>query len=214
MGVICMHKHVDPYIKIILLSFFYRVDQVYNLCLDFHLTPGFAANDKGTLAYPLYPYNDMEIVVFFLYEEKFTRRMNILLIPKSIRTLAGLIMSLVALATIVLCIIRRKLKLRRSGLIPSFIDTLTAFIGGGNVRMQHKIVKWFFGILWIAAFFKISVFLSDLVDYFTSILNQEVSTFEQLAQINPQFVVSESITQHRGRILEMFRCVVLRLLCV
>lgn len=199
--------------KINLFSLFDRVNQVYNLYLEVQRRPWFSANNKGTLTYPLYPYHDMEIAVFFIYEKDFTRRMNISSIPNSIQTIIGLIMLLMSLATVVLCFIRRKLELRRSNLILSFIDTLITFIGGGNVRMQHKIVSWFFGILWIGTFFITSVFSGDLVDYFTSIFNQEVSTFEQLAQINPRIVVADTLLQYRERIHGMFRFAIFNLLC-
>lgn len=164
-------------------------------------------NIRGTMSYPLYPYRSNELVVMFIYGKDFTRGTNIFLIPDTIQTLAGLISLYICLAAIVLCIIRRKFKLRRDGLFAAFIDTLIPFIGGGNLRIGHKWEKWFFGILLIGAFFITSLFAGDLVDCIIRIWNQKISTFEQLAKINPPIVIDPTLAPYSERIQAMLRFV-------
>lgn len=158
-------------------------------------------------SYPLYPYHSIELVVSFVYGTDFTRHMNILLIPESVQLLATVIMVFMLLAAIVLCIIRKKFKLERNGFVLAFIDTLIAIIAGGNIRMNHKFERWFFGILLIGAFFITSLFAGDLVDCIIRILNQKISTFDQLAGINAPIYTSQRLSAYDEDIHEMLRFV-------
>lgn len=141
----------------------------------------------------------MEIRVIFVYGQDYTRHMNILLIPGYVQILSGVIMLFICLASIVLWIIRRKLELRRNDFVSAFIDTIIPFIGGGNVRMEHKWEKWFFAILLIGAFFITTLFAGDLLDCVYLILNQKITTFDQLAEMNaPIYIVPAMILHHKS----------------
>lgn len=175
-----------------------RPEREYSNALHFESLLLSIEKRKGIEARPLYPYQSLELGVIFIYGKDFTRRMNFILIPESVLLLAGLIMLYICLSAAVLCIIRRKFNLRRSDMISAFIDTLIPFIGGGNLRIEHKWEKWFLGILLIGAFFITSLFVGDLLDCVHLILNQKVSTFEQLAKINPWVVLAGSIKLHRS----------------
>lgn len=160
-------------------------------------------NEKGTMTYPSHPYQANELAVLFFYGTNFTRQMNIVFVPKSVQLCAGLIVLFVGLGSIVLCIVRRKLKLPRNSLLSSFIDTMVAFIAGGNLRMQHKFEKWNFAIMLIGAFFITSCFVGD----FLACVYPKISTFEQLARINSPIYIADTLTMHSDNIREMLRLV-------
>lgn len=157
------------------------------------------------MTYPLYPYRSRKLAAIFVYGADFERQMNILSIPGSVQGLAISIVLFIISAAIVLCIIRRKFKLRRDGLISTFIDTMVAFIAGGNLRMQHKYERWFFGILLIAAFFITSIFTGDLLEYVHRILSQEIDTFDQLKNRNQSVYIIPSLSIYAKHICVMLR---------
>lgn len=159
------------------------------------------------MTYPLYPYESPKLALIFVYGTDSTREMNIVLVPESVRTLAISIGLFVILATTALCFMRRKLKLPRSGSTFTFIDVIIAFIAGGNLRMQHKFERWFFGILLIGTFFINSLFTGDLLDCVIRILNQRISTFQQLADINSPIYISKTLAMHEFNIRKMLRFV-------
>lgn len=176
---------------------------------DFHLDSYQLTNSdhKRAVTHHLYPYHANELAVFFVYGKDFTRRLNISHVPESIQILTSVIALFVSFSAIVLCIVRKMLKLRRNGLLASFIDVMIPFIGGGNIRIQHKFEKWFFGILFIGAFFIVSEFSGDLVDWVVSIWNQKINTFEQLAKINPPIFIIPTLKERSRHIEAMLRLV-------
>lgn len=143
----------------------------------------------------------------FVYGQDYTRAMNILFIPGYVQALAGVITLFICLAAVVLSIIRRKFQLPRSDSVSAFIDTIIPFIGGGNVRIDHKCEKWFFGIVIIGAFFITSLFTGDLLDCVYLVLFQKIETFAQLAAINSTFLISPTLSLHILEIAYMLRCV-------
>lgn len=160
--------------------------------------------DKSSITYPLYPYTSDKLAIIFVYGTDYQREMNILFIPGSVQILATLILLFVFLATIILCIVRR------GGFMSAFIDIVIAFIAGGNLRMRFKFERWFFGILLISAFFITSIFTGNLLDCVYQVLNQEINTFEQLANINlpniPAYI-NPTLAMHSEDIRERLRLV-------
>lgn len=73
--------------------------------------------------------------------------------------------------------------------------------------MGHKLERIFFGILLIGNFFIISLFSGDLLDFFYRILDQKVSTFEQLATMNPTIYITQRIAVYNDEIHKMLRFV-------
>lgn len=131
------------------------------------------------------------------------RAMNFHINPPSTQIAAGIILFFIWLATITLCIIRRKLGLSRAGFISPFIDCLIPFIGGGNIQMRHKFEGWFFGVLMFSAFLKLSVFGGDLVDSVIQIIKSKVSKFEQLAETNSTIYINTPLKFHSENIHSM-----------
>lgn len=159
------------------------------------------------MTHPLYPYGSVDLMVLFVYGMNIQRQTNILLIPKSIKTLTILIMSFVALAAVVLNIIRKRFQLRRFGLLSTFLDTMVAFVAGGNLRMHHRLERWFFGILLIGAFFITSIFTGDLLNSVYYLHEQKITTFGQLAEMNSSIYAHSQLRLYTSRIHEMLRLV-------
>lgn len=151
----------------------------------------------------VYPYYAVDLVVVFTYGEDYTRYQNILLIPDAILIMGGFIMLYIFVSAIVLYFFRKKFKLQRASVLSAFIDTLIPFIGGGNIQIDHKWEKWFFGILLIGSFFIVSLFAGDLLDCIYLILNQKITKFEQLAEIDTSLVVMNPF--YKDVVLEMLR---------
>lgn len=152
----------------------------------------------------LYPYQTKKIGVIFVYGTDLERQRNIWFIPKS--TQFGFIILLIFfnLSAILLYVFRKKMKLRGDGIISTSIDIMVAFTAGGNLRIHHKLERWFFGILLISAFFLTSIFMGDLLASVYSVVNK-IHTFEQLAQINSPIFIHPTFKPQSNLICEMLR---------
>lgn len=110
-------------------------------------------------------------------------------------------------ATIVLIVIRRKLRLQRSDLSASAIDCIIPFIGGGNLQMQNKWEKWFFGILLFSAFLIVAVASGDLLDSLTNTETEKITKLKQLANINTTIYVNIDLGLYRQKVEAMIEYV-------
>lgn len=133
--------------------------------------------------------------------------MNIVLVPVSAKVLSILIVLFMCLSAIILWILRSKFELGRNSLVSSIIDTMIAFIAGGNLRMHHKIERYFFGIQLFSAFFIISLFSGGLLFYIHRILNQEITMFKELTEIDSPIYINPSLEVYGHVIQGMLRCV-------
>lgn len=155
----------------------------------------------------LYPFHTIKLQAIFVYGCDFTREMNILFIPKTVKMLTALIVIFVSLSAIFLSTIRKRLKLGRDGRVIAFLDTISAFIGGGHPRIVHKFEKYIFGILWVGAFFIITLFASDMLFYMYRILNQKITTFQQLSTVNSTIYNNPTLNVYENDIRQMLRCI-------
>lgn len=153
----------------------------------------------------LYPYDSIELVVLFIYGQNFKRQQEVFIIPESIKIVGILFAVFVSLAAIILCFIRHKLKLRRNGLFATCIDTMVAFIAGGTLQMRHKLERLFFGILLISALFMTALWTGDLLDCMYQNMDQKITTFKQLADINAPIFCPTSLKERNILIHEMLR---------
>lgn len=153
----------------------------------------------------LYPYSTMELRVVFVYGTDFQRQMNIFFIPKSVQFVGALVLLFISAAAIALYIIRKKLRLFRNDLLSALIDCWIPFIGGGNLQLEHRLERWFFAILLFGAFFIMSVFSGDLLDCVVRVLNTKISTFSELADINPPIYSNLELYLHKDLIHEKLK---------
>lgn len=167
-----------------------------------------SGSDKTTSIHPLYPYYPVELIVVFIYGANFSRKMNTGSYPKSVQMLLALIMLFIGLATIILTMLRNKWKLRHGDFISAFIDTLVAIIAGGNLRMKHKVERWFFGIVLLGAFFLTSIFASDLLECTYRIRSQKINTFDELKDVRAPIFINRSLKMYNDNISEMIRFVI------
>ena len=142
------------------------------------------ANIKNEHDYRVNLYSRRPIVLkaLLLYGKDLKRELQFLRAPASAKLVATLIALFLILATIVLYIFRRRFSLRGDNLGASFFDCLIPFIGGSNLRMEHRFERWFFGIMLVGAFFTLSVFGGDLVDSVVRVSNPKIRTFEELSK--------------------------------
>lgn len=157
------------------------------------------------IVHDLYPYHSIELNTFFVYGTDFKRELNIFFVPKSVQIVAFVVLLLIGLAAIILRIIRQRLNLPRNNFMTTFIDCWIPFIGGGNLQMEHRAERWFFGILLFGAFFIMSVFSGDLLDTVIQVLNAKVSNFEELADINPPIYIDMDLYLHSDIIHGMLK---------
>lgn len=108
-------------------------------------------------------------------------------------------------ATVLLYFLRRVMKLRRRGFMEAFFDISITFIGGGNVRIDHKLEKWLFGIVFLGAFFLSTVWQETSI--FPSFLlpNQNIDTFDKLAKVGPTFYAATPFQASSHLIEEMLK---------
>lgn len=156
---------------------------------------------EGTF-YSLYPYHTAEFKVVFVYGSDYERGMDILLVPKSIQLVTGLIVLFISLSAIVLSMIRRKLRLPNADFVSAFIDCWIPFICGGTLRMSHRLERWFFAISLFGAFFIVNVFAGDFLDSILRVLNHKIRTFEELAKISPPIYINPDLSFYNQRIYE------------
>lgn len=137
----------------------------------------------------LYSHRSTVLKGLLLYGTDFEREIGFLRAPDAAKSVATLIALFLILATITLYILRRRFHLPGDSLAASFCDCLIPFIGGGNLRMEHRLERWFFGIMLVAAFFTMSIFGGDLVDGVVRVLNSKIKTFEELGKRNPHIKI-------------------------
>lgn len=153
---------------------------------EFHILPHTVnQNTDKKIIRSMYPHYAVELKVLFVYGADYKREMNIFFVPQSVRIAAALFLSFIFVAATVLYVIRRKLECLKNDFLSAVIDCWIPFIGGGNLRMEHRLERLIFVILLFGAFFIMSVFSGDLIDCVVSVLNAKISTFTQLAEINP-----------------------------
>lgn len=142
----------------------------------------------------------------FVYGTDFQRQRDIFLVPNSIILVTGLVLLFMILSAITLYIGRRIFKLPHASVTLSAIDCLIPFIGGGNIRMEHRFERWFFGIMLFGAFFIMAVFGGDLVDTVVQIHSSKIATFDDLAEVNVKHAGADiELNIYNDEILEMLR---------
>lgn len=139
----------------------------------------------GKMPFMLNPYITDELKVLFIYGPNFKRETDIFSVPKSVVVVASMVLSFIFGAALLLYVMRRKLRLFRYDFLSATLDCWIPFIGGGILRPEHRLERWFFTILSLGAFFIMAVFSGDLLDCVVCVLIAKVNTFAKLAAINP-----------------------------
>lgn len=177
------------------------------LNMDLHLSvlPSMPSLLGNSTTVPLYPYRSKDLSVIFFYGSDYRRQINNNLFSKLKIFTFNWTNLFVIFAAIALCFIRRLHKLRRDGFISVLIDVVVIFTGGGNLRMDHKLERWFFVIMSIGAIFLNAICLEPTL--FPSFLlnHRSISTFHQLAEINPPIYLRLVLRSNEHLIVEMLR---------
>lgn len=172
----------------------------------FHIDACLTSPDiDQTKAHAMYPYSSIDLVAIFFYGNNYQRQRNITFVPASVRLLGGLLTLVVVSGSIILWIIRRKLRLRHGSCMSTFIDAIVIFIAGGNLQMRHKFERWFFGISLIGAFFMTSLWSGDLLDCVYQTMDQKISTYDELTEIDAPIYIPPNFQKHSTEIYGMLR---------
>lgn len=153
----------------------------------------------------LYPYHSRVLKAIFVYGTDYKREIDIFSIQESVKVVAGLILFLLVVAIITLYAIRKRFSLRGNDIASCILDCLIPFIGGGNLRMEHRIEGRFSVVLLFGAFFIMSVFGGDLVDSVVRVLYTKIDKFEDLSEINPPVYCDMDLVFHSLAITAMLR---------
>lgn len=135
-----------------------------------------------------------------MYGTDFERGVDIFVVPENVQLVAALILLFIILSAFVLYILLWKLNLPRCGPFTAFIDVIIPFIGGGNIQICHKLEQYFFAIMYLSAFFIMTVFSGDIIDSVIRFNMQKISTFDQLRKINSSIYIDPEIALY-GRII-------------
>lgn len=152
------------------------------------------------------PISRSKLYLLFEYGDDFhssSVRRNILKIFQSAS--AHIVFAIIAV--ILLFSIRRKIGLRRDGLISVYIDVIIVVAGGGSLRYQHRLEKVFFGILLLGVFFINTIAIDNFL--FCTYLTEDVDridTIEKFIKFNPPIFINRHLKEgNNGLIVKMLR---------
>lgn len=153
----------------------------------------------------LYPYRLGDLSVIFFYGSDYQRQINDNALSKLKIFIFNWTNLLVILMAIVLFFVRRWAKLQRDGFAPVLIDIIVIFIGGGRLRMDHKIERWIFVIMSIGALFLNGICLGPTLfpSYLTP--HRSIETFQLLAELNPPIFYRLVFRDQRDILAEMLK---------
>lgn len=177
------------------------------LSMRLHSVPDSLKLDGIAKVSSLYPYHSAKLSVFFVYGQDYQRQFSANLFSKLKLFIFNWTNCFVISAAVVLCFVRRLRKLRRDGFLSVLIDVMVIFTGGGRLRMDHKLERWFFVIVSIGALFLNSICLESTL--FPSYLQrqQNVETFQQLTEINPPVYLAPLLERDSDLVQQMLRFV-------
>lgn len=153
----------------------------------------------------LFPIQLIKFKVVFVYCANFERERNVFNASKSVQLTAGLIVSFVVVTAIILWLLRRKFNLAHDEIQMTFLDSLILTIGGGNLRMDNRFERWFFGPLVVGTFFLMAVLGSSLLNCFISVSDSKVKTFDDLSKTNATIMIDDSLLYFKDEIIGKLR---------
>lgn len=159
----------------------------------------------------LYPYHSTEMSILFVYGNDHKRHTTNFVLNE-LKPFFHWHELILLFTAIVLCFLRRTLRLRRDGFISAFIDMNVVITGGGNLRVHHRIERIFFAFMFVAYFFMTAIWLETTLYPSFLIPHQTVDTFDELAEINAPIYISDVFVDNEQIIIEMLKLVSTHLL--
>lgn len=175
----------------------------------FSLNTNSLSNVKTTKDHPLYPYHSCKMFVFFIYGTDVRRQKMNDSFNRLIQMQSKWKQLFWILAAFALCFLRRKLRIRRDGLISAFIDMSVAFTGGGTLCIVHKHERRFFAIVFVGVFFMNAIWFEKCLYPAFLIRYESIDSFAELAKINPPFFSSSLLEAHNKHIIYMLRYILI-----
>lgn len=159
--------------------------------------------DKNVIS--LYPYHSTNLVIGFVYgigskrqryRDTFTERGVSMMIYGTFTC---------AVSALLLCYVRQRFNLHRSGFGASYIDTCIVFGAGGNLVLNHRWERIIFGILFIGFFFFTTFWLEAVVFPTFLIHDGSIDSFDQLKKMNAPTFCSTSLQKSEKNIEDLLR---------
>lgn len=110
-----------------------------------------------------------------------------------------------ALSALLLCYVRKRYRLRRSGFGATYVDLCCVMTGGGNLNLRHRWERIIFTVLFIGYFFFTNFWLEAVVFLTFLIHDGSIDTFDELKQMNPPIFNSILLEQSEQFIGSMLR---------
>lgn len=174
------------------------------MCLD----PISAASEtlaESGYQYSLYPYNSVELAVVLVYGTDLKRRKDILYIPGWVRYMGFWILVFWVSFALILHAVRRRIGISRFGFISTLIESAIPFIGGGNLQMDNRLEKLFFGILLLLGVVTNPLWSDIFLVQTYQVLDETISTFDQLAKIHSPIYLYPSLRGNFELVNELIR---------
>lgn len=157
----------------------------------FDLVPTPIPNGKTPIPISFFNYHPTELKMMVIYGANMRRSLRMPVYFKFISSKA--IMAIGFLATVLLCLIRKKYGLRNGEFFNSWIDIVISFYGGARIRITHRIERWFFASTWMTFFFIHAIFGALMLD--TILLNPTEITLsiDEIKSMNPPVFLSPTL---------------------
>lgn len=172
----------------------------------FNLIPTPNVNEKTTIPITMFNYHPTELKMMLVYGTDLDPpRKNPLAKYFALKSSRAAYASVIVFAAL-LFFIRRKFRLRHDGFISAYIDVFICHFGGENLRMTHRIEKWFFAFWWIASFFMHAIIGALVFDTIWLSFNNKIVSIEQITTINPPILLNPSMAENEQSIKTILRC--------
>lgn len=106
----------------------------------------------------------------------------------------------------ILFCIRRRMRLRRDGLISVYLDMVIAMTGSSRLRFNHRVETIFFASLLFFHFFLNRIYMDDFL--FASFLpsgGKRIDSFEKIAKFKLPFLFDANLQRHNANVIQMLQ---------
>lgn len=170
----------------------------------FDLNPTPIVTDKTTLPISMFNYHPTELRIMVVYGSDLrpSRR-------GPIQKYWGFKSSKIVMATgfvtsVLLCLIRKRLRLRHNGFFHSWIDILISVFGGGRIQFTHRFERLYFAAMWMMFLF-INTFLGALMFDTTWPNADKILSIDDIITMTPPIFLSPTLQENEQSIKAILR---------
>lgn len=181
-----------------------RNDRLTVLCLD-EISAGNENHLTGNDILSVNSYTSVELAVVLVFGKDLERRRDILYVDKWLQYMGLSILFFWIAFAIILHNVRRLRGIAHHGLISTLIESAVPFIGIGTIQIDHRSEKIFFGMLLMLGVVTNPLWSDIFLVQTYEVMDEKVTTFDQLAKINSKIFVSLHLKMHKSTIPERIR---------